>query len=379
MPPPRTRLDPEGYYDRLGLEPAATPTAIVKAYRDKVRVLHPDVPKTGNATEFVSVKQAYDVLSNQERRQAYDRKAKAAAMDAIEPEVFVVQRAAYPAAPTPLRRPRFSDLPLAVWAGAGVFLCLCVYQVIVHLLATPRTVREEIRPNAAVVAPLSPSAHQAVLYGPAPQHLAGTPNFYVIPAASPATVWHLDTGRNVLLPQGQLPPFSSVQAVRLIRQNGMLEVLLDGQDNGFIRADHLTPGNAAAARRAYCGYNAGPTPTNGEQLARHSQGNSRLVVENRSIQPAVVKLRGSGDAVALAVFLGPSGQAELDGLADGNYRMEFAIGELWSRACNTFAAGMRAMRMDTAVSLPDAAPLVVPSDTGLPDAKAISDQEFERN
>jgi molecular chaperone DnaJ len=67
MPPPRTRLDPDGYYTRLGLEPTAGPTDIVKAYRQKARVLHPDVPDTGNANAFVAVKQAYDILSNQSR------------------------------------------------------------------------------------------------------------------------------------------------------------------------------------------------------------------------------------------------------------------------------------------------------------------------
>ncbi len=114
-----------------------------------------------------------------------------------------------------------------------------------------------IRPNAATVEPLSPSAHRAVLYGPAPVRLAGTPNFYVVPAGSPAVLWRHDTERNTLVPVGQLPPFSSVQAVRLIRQTGMLEVLVNDRSNGFINADHLMPGNAEAARAAYCSYNAG--------------------------------------------------------------------------------------------------------------------------
>ena len=95
MLPPRTRLDPEGYYARLGLEPAATQAEIVAAFRGKARLLHPDVPKTGNTGAFVAVKQAYDVLSNRERRAAYDRKAKAAVQDALEPEVIEVPRPGY--------------------------------------------------------------------------------------------------------------------------------------------------------------------------------------------------------------------------------------------------------------------------------------------
>ena len=131
MPPPRTRLDPEGYYARLDLEPAAAPDAIVTAYRAKARLLHPDVPVTGDAAAFVAIKQAYDVLSNQGRRHTYDRQARE---PVTQPEVIVVRPAAYPAAPAS-RHPRFSDLPVGVWAGVAAFLGLCIYQATTHLLA----------------------------------------------------------------------------------------------------------------------------------------------------------------------------------------------------------------------------------------------------
>jgi hypothetical protein len=384
MVPPRTRLDPEDYYARLGLEPAATQVEIVAAFRGKARLLHPDVPKTGNASAFVAVKQAYDVLSNRERRAAYDREAREAALDANEPEVIVVRRPAYSTDAAwppsePIRRPRFTDLPLMLWIGLAAFLCLCVYQAATHLLAPSRMVRQEedIRPNAATVAPLSPTAHEAVLYGPTPVRLAGTPNFYVTPVATPAMLWRLDVEHSTLIPIGQLPPFSAVQAIRLIRQSGMLEVMVNDHGNGFISADHLTPGNAAAARRAYCGYNAGPTPRDGELLERNGYGNGTLEVENRASQPVVVKLRDAAGAVALSVFLGPGGHASLGGLADGAYHTEFAIGELWSRACNSFAAGMRARRMNAALGVPGEQYLVVTADE--PAAADISDQAFELN
>jgi hypothetical protein len=384
MVPPRTRLDPEGYYARLGLGPAATQAEIVAAFRGRARLLHPDVPKTGNAGAFMVVKQAYDVLSNREHRSAYDRKAKAAVLDALEPEVIQVPRPGYStgtdwAATGRIRPPRLFDLSVMLWVGLAVFLCVCVYQATAHLLAPSRTVHDEIPPNAATVAPLSPSAHQAVLYGPAPMRLAGTPNFYVAPAATPAVLWRLDAEHSILVPVGQIPPFSSVQAIRLIRQNGMLEVLTNDHANGFISADHLTPGNAAAARRAYCGYNAGPTPHDGELLERRGDGDGTLEMENRAVQPVVVKLRDATGAVALSVFLGPGGHAAFDGLPHGIYHPEFAIGELWSRACNSFAAGMRARRMDAAVTVPGASPLVVAGEAGEPVAADISDQAFERD
>jgi hypothetical protein len=382
MVPPRTSLDPEDYYGRLGLKPAATQMEIVAAFRGKARLLHPDVPKTGDTGAFVAVKQAYDVLSNRERRAAYDRQAKEAAREKIKPEVIVVRRAAYSpdpgwAATSSIRQRRFSDISVLLWIGLAAFLCLCVYQAAAHLLAPARTAREEIRPNAATVAPLSQSAHEAVLYGPKPVRLAGIPNFYVAPVGTPAMLWRLDVEHSILTPIAQLPPFSEVQAIRLIRQSGMLEVLVNDYGNGLISADHLTPGDAEAARRAYCGYNAGPTPYDGELLERRGYGTGSLEMENRAVQPVVVKVRDAAGAVALAVFLGPGGHVALDGLPDGTYHTEFAIGELWSRACNSFAAGMRARRMNAALEVPGVSYLLVTADE--PAAADISDQAFEQN
>jgi hypothetical protein len=396
MLPPRTRLDPDGYYDRLGVAPAATQTQIVTAFRAKARLLHPDVPRTGNAGAFVAVKQAYDVLSNRDRRAEYDRKANAVPTQTIPPgpippgpippgpipEVIIVRRpmdpAPVPAADLSPRQPRLFNLPLMLSVGLAACLFLSVFEVATHLLEPPQTPRDDIRPNAATVAPLSPSAHQAVLYGAAPVRLAGTPNFYVVPAAGPAMLWRLDPDRKALVALGQLPLFSSVQAIRLFRQNGMLEVLVNNQGNGFISADHLSPGNEAAARRAYCGYYAGPAPYDGELLERRGQGGGKLEVENRAVQPAVVKLRDDSGAVVVSVFLAPGGHATFDGLPDGTFHPEFAIGELWSRACNSFAAGMRARRMETALSLPADRRLVVSPDTGDQPGTDIADQAFER-
>ena len=377
MPPPRTSLDPEGHYTRLGLTITATQAAISAAYRAKARLLHPDVPNTGNAAAFLAIKQAYDILSNREKRESYDRRARQAALDAIQPAVFVAPWS-YAAPVAPTRATRFFDLPLMAWLGFGAFLSLCMVEIVLHLRAEPQQVeRKEIRPNAVTVPPLAPSAHQAVLYGPLPARLPGTPNFYVVPTASPTILWRLDQQHNTLAPLGQLPLFSSVQAVRLYRQNGLLEVLVNDHQSGFIQTTHLRPGNADAAHRAYCGYNAGPTPADGEILERHGNGGYTLQVDNRAVQPAVVKLREMTGAVAFAIFLAPGGHADLTDVPPATYRAEYAIGELWSRACNTFAAGMRAHRLDAAFTIPDNDHLVVSDDNENP-ASDIPDQVFER-
>lgn len=378
MPPLHSSLDPDGHYARLGLTPGASREAIAAAYRAKARVLHPDVPGTGDAGAFVAVKQAYDILSNPDRRESYDRTARRTTMEEVQPEVFVI-RPAPVAAPVPTRNPRLSDMPILVWLSLGAFLAIGITEVVLHLNAGPAKVEHTaIRPNAASVTPLSADARQEVLYGPAPAHLPGTPNFYVTPAAGPATLFRLDQDHNTLVPIGQLPPFSSVQALRLYRRIGMLEVRLNDDTNGFIPASHLTPGNTSAARSAYCGYHAGPVPADGEILHRGLTGNTAMEIENHSLQPAVVKLRNEHGVVAASVFIAAGSEVQVSNLPAGLYYPEYGIGELWSRACNTFAFGLRAKRTEIPVTIPGGDPLVIPGDIDTPGLQDMPDDAFEK-
>lgn len=61
------------HYDVLGVNMDATFEDIRKAYRQKVRLYHPDTSKLDNAQElFIELKTSYDILSNKERRKHYD-------------------------------------------------------------------------------------------------------------------------------------------------------------------------------------------------------------------------------------------------------------------------------------------------------------------
>ncbi len=78
--------------------------------------------------------------------------------------------------------------------------------------------------TAPDVPPLSPNDPAASPYGPAPLRLAGTPNFYVVPTAAAAMLWKVDAAKHILVPWTQLPAFSAVQALRLLKPSGMVEV-----------------------------------------------------------------------------------------------------------------------------------------------------------
>ncbi len=62
------------YYEVLGVGKQASADEIKKAYRGLARKFHPDVNKEPDAEEkFKEVKEAYDVLSDDQRRAQYDR------------------------------------------------------------------------------------------------------------------------------------------------------------------------------------------------------------------------------------------------------------------------------------------------------------------
>jgi hypothetical protein len=60
------------YYEFLQISPTAESETVHRVFRFLAARLHPDNPTTGDAGKFFLLKEAYEVLSNPERRAAYD-------------------------------------------------------------------------------------------------------------------------------------------------------------------------------------------------------------------------------------------------------------------------------------------------------------------
>jgi len=67
-------LSKRDYYDVLGVEKGASKEDIKKSYRKLARKYHPDVNKEADASDkFKEVKEAYETLSNEQKRSQYDQ------------------------------------------------------------------------------------------------------------------------------------------------------------------------------------------------------------------------------------------------------------------------------------------------------------------
>src|SRR5437867_10962115 len=68
-------MDYHDYYKTLGVERSASDAEIKKAYRKLARQHHPDINPGNKAAEtrFKEITEAYEVLSDKDKREKYDR------------------------------------------------------------------------------------------------------------------------------------------------------------------------------------------------------------------------------------------------------------------------------------------------------------------
>ena len=78
-------MDERTYYMILGVSNTESPGGIRSAYRDLARRLHPDVAGPQATRAFQEITEAYDVLSDPQRRRAYNDELRGAESDTARP------------------------------------------------------------------------------------------------------------------------------------------------------------------------------------------------------------------------------------------------------------------------------------------------------
>jgi curved DNA-binding protein CbpA len=73
------------YYEFLQISPKAESSTIQRVYRYLASRFHPDNPDTGDAEKFMLLREAYDVLSDPQRRAEYDAAYKKQAEEPAAP------------------------------------------------------------------------------------------------------------------------------------------------------------------------------------------------------------------------------------------------------------------------------------------------------
>lgn len=73
------------HYEALGITPDADESEIKKAYRKAAQSNHPD--RGGDSEKFHQIQRAYDVLSDPERRERYDRTGESDKPQSIESQI----------------------------------------------------------------------------------------------------------------------------------------------------------------------------------------------------------------------------------------------------------------------------------------------------
>lgn len=68
---PKKDVDTQKFYDILGVSKTASLDEIKKSYKKKALKMHPD--KGGDPDKFKELSVAYEVLSNAEKRDIYDK------------------------------------------------------------------------------------------------------------------------------------------------------------------------------------------------------------------------------------------------------------------------------------------------------------------
>lgn len=337
--------DPKGYYRLLGIDPTADLDDVKRAYRARVKKLHPDHNQGQSArTAFLAVQHAYRILTDPQKREAYDRAIAdhdLLAEDRLHAEDtgrsavdrFLQVRTQMPGATPPvlLRRYKLLLLMLAIiLAGTGAWVYWLNQQV------------------ADISAPAETS-----LNAPKSDQSASTPIFSEAPDEALAHI-AIERAAVYLHPRHVSPVVDRMQrfdTVRILGQldSGFLDVVTPRDIRGFIHQAQLDNGDGWEARRQSC-TSSGAAPDL-PVLFRRGNGLANLDIVNGTAAELLVKLKDSRQSTHLTAYVKPGKAVTIEQVPWGDYRIYIATGQELSRPCQLFRRNMQSLQLATALAI----------------------------
>jgi hypothetical protein len=138
-----------------------------------------------------------------------------------------------------------------------------------------------------------------------------------------------------------LDRFATVQVMDSTALGEWARILTQSGVTGYVPSRFLFGGTGSGPRTRWCTDQRGGPPENGDVLLRRSGGENRLTVQNKTGQDAVVRLKTPNGQTLIMFFVAANATAQIDGIPDGNFRVAFANGAVYSRPCGIFLGGMQ--------------------------------------
>ena len=143
-----------------------------------------------------------------------------------------------------------------------------------------------------------------------------------------------------------LDRFTTVTVLGTTEGGEWTRVAIPNGMSGFVPARYLFAGAGDGPKRQWCETNRGDPPKSGDVLLRRTGGNHRATITNDTGADAVVRLKTSGGQTLLALYVAAGEEATLAGIPDGSFRLTYATGSAYSRACGIFLDGMQTQQLD---------------------------------
>jgi hypothetical protein len=143
-----------------------------------------------------------------------------------------------------------------------------------------------------------------------------------------------------------LDRFTTVRVIGAADQGEWTQVTIPSGVTGFVPTRYLFAGAGEGPKRQWCQSNRGDPVRTGDVLLRRTGGNHRATVANDTGADTVVRLKTTGGQTLIALFVAAGQEATIAGIPEGSFRLAYATGSGYSRACGLFLENMNTFMLD---------------------------------